>query len=264
MNAERVEQIVRFALAAAAREDDAWSRELGAIHLLKYVYLADLAFAERNGGASFTGVDWQFFNYGPWSPAVHTQVLSVVAAVGAIERIFSSPKFEKDSVRWHLDADDAEQIYRDADRALPSVVTSTVRRAVRSFGNDTTSLLHHVYGTRPMLRAAPQEGLSFAGLPAPAQPNAPAAQPALSVRAQKKEKERFEEAQARARAKLEEVRAKRAQRSRTPAPRYDDVFVAGQKWLDNLAGEPLEALSGEVEFSSEVWKDPWRTEPDAA
>jgi hypothetical protein len=266
MESEKVAQILKYALAVAARADEARSQELGAIHLIKYVYLADLAYAERNAGRTFTGVNWQFFHYGPWSPAVHDQVRNVVDSIAVVERIFSHPKYDKDGVRWRLEEGDAEELFAQMDRALPTIITSKVRWAVHTFGNDTTALLHHVYGTRPMLRAAPKEPLSFEGLSisSTAIPNVDTSTP-LSAKAQKKQKARYDEAQARIRAKLEERRAQRAQRNpTTQPPRYDDVFVEGQKWLDTLAGEPLEELEGELEFSDAVWKDPWRTEPDVA
>jgi hypothetical protein len=45
---------LKYILAAAGQEDYG-NREVGPIHLINYVYLADLAFAERHGGETFTG-----------------------------------------------------------------------------------------------------------------------------------------------------------------------------------------------------------------
>jgi hypothetical protein len=55
MDAARVEAVLGYALAVAAQADDWRHRELGPIHLLKYLYLADVAHAKRHGGESFTG-----------------------------------------------------------------------------------------------------------------------------------------------------------------------------------------------------------------
>jgi hypothetical protein len=49
-NLHRVDAILRYSLAVTAESDDPWDRELGPIHLLKGVYLADLAYAQRHGG----------------------------------------------------------------------------------------------------------------------------------------------------------------------------------------------------------------------
>jgi hypothetical protein len=46
---------------------------------------------------------------------------------------------------------------------------------------------------------------------------------------------------ARIQQRLEELRANRRPRvPPNPAPRYDEVFVMGQRWLDQRAADPLE------------------------
>jgi hypothetical protein len=266
MNTERVDQIMQYALAVAAQADDPWDHQLGAIHLIKYVYLADLAYAEHNNGQTFTGVDWKFYHYGPWAPSVNDRVSAVVNMLGASEHVFSSTKYEKDSIRWGLsDREQSEQVLIEMDSKLPTVITSKVRSAIRAFGHDTTGLLHHVYSTKPMLRAAPGEWLGFDGLGSESKATRTVETPVKpSVKAQKKEKELFEQLQAGARAKLEEVRARRVPRVPNPPPRYDEVFEEGRQWLDSLEGSPLEEIEGEVEIADDVWKDPWRSEPDVA
>ena len=49
MDIERVEKILKYILAAAGQEDPG-HRELGPVPLIKYVCLADSAFAEKNVG----------------------------------------------------------------------------------------------------------------------------------------------------------------------------------------------------------------------
>ncbi len=46
-----------------------------------------------------------------------------------------------------------------------------------------------------------------------------------------------------------------------PSPRYDQVFVEGQAWLDRLAGEPIEPETGELLVSDAVWKSDARSNP---
>lgn len=74
VDTDKIDLIIQFALLAAGDEDDFFDRQLGPIHLIKYVYLADLSFAKRNNGESFTGVDWEFYKFGPWSQQVNERV----------------------------------------------------------------------------------------------------------------------------------------------------------------------------------------------
>ena len=45
MDISRVDKIIQYSLLIAGDEDDFSDRQLGPIHLIKYVYLADLDFA---------------------------------------------------------------------------------------------------------------------------------------------------------------------------------------------------------------------------
>ena len=66
--------IIQYALLLAGEEDERFDRQLGPIHLVKYVFLADLAHAKRHGGESFTGATWLFHNFGPWDVAVYERI----------------------------------------------------------------------------------------------------------------------------------------------------------------------------------------------
>jgi hypothetical protein len=46
------------------------------------------------------------------------------------------------------------------------------------------------------------------------------------------------------------------------APRYDEVFIEGMKWLDSLAGPALESSTGTMVVSPEVWKSKARRGDD--
>src|ERR1700743_508919 len=87
---------VQYASAVAAEADDPRDRELGPIHLLKYLYLADLSFARGNHGATFSGTRWQFYKFGPWSAPMLDRIHAAVNAAGAQERRFSS-KYREDN-----------------------------------------------------------------------------------------------------------------------------------------------------------------------
>jgi hypothetical protein len=70
MDIKRVDLLLKYILPAAGQEDPG-NRELGPIHLIKYTYLADLIFAEKHGGESYTCAPWRFHHFGPWSPEVY-------------------------------------------------------------------------------------------------------------------------------------------------------------------------------------------------
>ena len=111
--------LLKYALAVAGQEKPG-NRELGAIHLVKYVYLADLAYADRHRGDTLTAVAWRFHNLisvhgrrtstplqligecffvhkpphrGGWV----SRIAPVVAAVGAQERRYSNPRYEDEA-----------------------------------------------------------------------------------------------------------------------------------------------------------------------
>src|SRR6266498_1490035 len=101
MDPLKVDLVLKYAMAAASREE--WDRrELGEIHLLKYVYLADLAYARRHEGTTFTGAPWRFYKFGPWTEQVYERIPVVLANLGAEERRVESSKSGGDFVRWRL------------------------------------------------------------------------------------------------------------------------------------------------------------------
>jgi len=48
-------------------------------------------------------------------------------------------------------------------------------------------------------------------------------------------------------AKLAEKKLKKQQITMAKPPRYDDVFFEGVKWLDSLAGDPVQEQDGEMD-----------------
>ncbi|HEX4965414.1 MAG TPA: hypothetical protein VF173_31680 [Thermoanaerobaculia bacterium] len=254
MDLKKVDQIVQYALALAGEAEDARNRELGPIHLLKYTYLADLAFAQ-DGKGSFTGAPWRFHKFGPWSIEIYERLPRAAQAIEAVERKFPSKFRDQDGIRWRLqDRHLAEAL----EARLPWPVARTVKQAVRQFGNDTTGLLHYVYNTDPMLKAAPGELLVLDPEP-PARPEEyvpePPPLPALS-------KTKVKKLQEIVKAKLKEKAEAEARVVPEPAPRYDQVFALGQDWLDGLAGEPVTAERGKIYFSDAIWKSPGRRDPE--
>lgn len=258
----KVDLVLQYALLVAGDEDNARDRQLGPIHLIKYVYLADLAFAETHAGATFTGIPWQFHKFGPWSQTVNERIAPALTAIHADRKVFPSRYRENDEwERWSL-TDDA---LRDRLAGLlPACITGGLRRWVRKFLAATPDLLAFVYNTAPMRNAAPAERLDFSRVARREQPLPASAddEPPLTV----KQKKKLRVSMNALRVKLEEKKDadRRRQASRPPrrAPRYDDVYFAGLEWLDSLAGEEVPTGEMSAVFADGIWKSPARTDDD--
>ena len=259
----KVDLVLQYTILAAGEEDELSDRQLGPIHLIKYVYLADLIYARWNNGTTFTGTPWKFYKFGPWSQEVNARITPALTAINAEKISFPSDYGDKDDwVRWSIKD---EQLAEMKERSLPSVITGRLKRDIHKFGKDTPGLLDYVYTTRPMLAAAPNEYLDFslaiedgAGKP---RDSVLLGMNQLST----KKRKAFQSG-------MFELQQKQKSRSRTYAqliipvahPRYDEIFNDGIKWLDQLAGEPIP--SGEVvaEFSPDVWKSSTRKGVDVS
>lgn len=259
---ERIRSVMRYAVAVAANADDPRLRELGPIHLIKYVYLADLAYAARHDGETYTGTSWRFHHFGPWAMEVWQELQPAMSSPAITHRSFSG-RYQDDISRWSSKKPGLEE---QLESQLPFEVSRALKRGVGDFGNDTTGLLHHVYRTSPMLRAAPGEQLDFSAVVEPERQtrargeSVPAAEPLSKTAAKRRQAAREELRERFQRALAESATARREARSPRP-PRYDEVFARGQDWLDSLAGEPLQPLEGELFVSEEIWKSSTRFEP---
>jgi hypothetical protein len=226
-----------------------------------------LAFAERHGGETFTGTPWRFHHYGPWSSEVYNRIEPVVQEVGAQERKISSPKLEDDMTRFSkVD----EGLFNQLERDLPLILTINIKKLIHSFGDDTSILLHHVYRTRPMLEAAPGDFLSFKeeAFEVPAHPEvlSKASDVVGLYQSPSKKKRRadMKTLKEQIQAKLAEKKLQKQQIKLSKAPRYDDVFFEGVKWLDSLDGDPVQEQEGVISFSEDIWKSPARMVPDVS
>ncbi|MCZ0954745.1 MAG: hypothetical protein OXQ89_06735 [Rhodospirillaceae bacterium] len=258
----RTELVLQFALLVAGEEDSPYDRQLGPIHLLKYVYLADLVNVRRNGGEIFTGADWRFHNFGPWSNAIHEVIDPALRKIGAEKLKFASDYGEDDWVRYSV-RDDC--LLTEKGRSLPACIAMELRRDVHKFGKDTPALLDYVYKTKPMLSASPNDYLDFSleveSSTAMTQERQQLKIDKLSARKRKQFRER-----------LGKLR-KEHQRRKTARPnlldpvasrRHDDIYEEGIAWLDQLAGPPIESGDRLVEFSGEVWNSPTRKGGDVS
>jgi hypothetical protein len=124
--------------------------------------------------------------------------------------------------------------------------------------------LRHVYLTRPVLQAAPNEPLVFEAAPQAGEvgqaPDRSAAVP-RSVRERRRLQVQQEERRAHVQALLHEKLQKRPHPA-TPPPRYDEVYAEGLAWLERAAGEPPAPGEGELVVDPTIWKSSSRQDPD--
>lgn len=251
-NTANLDLVLQYALLVAGESDEHFDRQLGPIHLIKYVYLGDVAFAERHHGETFTGIEWKFYKFGPWSQAVNERIPVALAAIGADSKVFPSDyEGKEDWLRWSI-RDDGLLATRE--HQLPPEIAMSLRKDIRRFGKDTPSLLDYVYKTAPMLAAAPNELLDFSiARVAPKQPQRELVLKMDSVSAKRKKvfKERMRTLQ-------EKIESSTHDRSALvnpiKSPPSEDLFQKVTDWLDGLAGEQLAQKQVTAEFSSDVWK----------
>lgn len=256
INTARVDKIIQYALAVAS-EQDFGDRELGPIHFVKYVYVADLEYAKSHDGVTYTGANWTFYHFGPWCPAVHDRIDPALKAIGADKKVISSIKCDDDFVRWHMpDKDIADEMEKELD----FLVSINVKNAVRKFAADTYSLLHYVYKTQPMLDAAPNESLVFLPVNLPKKAKSAEEKKEPTARQLKKQKQKTDRMRSFVQKQLDKKKKQVA--SKQPAPRYDEVFAAGQAMLDDLAGSPITTETLVCEIADDVWKSKSRHDPD--
>ena len=261
-DSSRIDLVLQYALLVAGEQDEKFDRQLGPIHLLKYVYLADLYHAEKNEGATYTGINWQFYKFGPWSQSVNERIEPALSAIGADIKSFPSNYEEnQEQIRWSLQD---EHLLQERERQLPGTITFHLRRNVLDFAKDTQSLLYYVYNTKPMLNAAPGEYLDFT-VTGNVSANNPAAIPLRMDSLSNRKKKQFKE---RMRALRVRHKNKRKEDSKlikpVKKPRYDDVYHEGIAWLDSLAGPQFAEGEYTVEFSDEVWKSATRKGEDVS
>jgi hypothetical protein len=259
-NRDAIDRVLQYAIVAAADEDDPRDRELGPVHLLKFVYLTDLAWARAHDGNTYTGAEWRFHHFGPWELGVYERVEPAIAAIEANRRVVSGGRSSDEFVRFGL-THQVDLIRERLEAALPIAITSAVRNAVHEFGSDTASLLRHVYLTPPMLRAAPEDRLDFTlvALRMAATDASPESATRLTARLRRQRKQVLETGRQLLRQRFASTPG---QTVTAPAPRYDEVFSAGVKWLDSLAGAPLESVAGELTVAPGIWHSATRRDPD--
>ena len=264
MNKSRIHKLLQYALAEASQNENWDQRELGPIHLIKYVYLADLAYAEVHGGETYTGIPWRFHKFGPRCEDVFLEIDTALAAIGAEKKQISG-QYQDDYFRWrNTDLELADRLQSDLD-FLPAL---SIKDAVRTFGSDTAGLLDYVYRTEPMLRAAPGEELDFSSFQKlhrdPEEDELDISRPfsqGQQKRRNKKIAELKEELKKRFQKKQERIKHQERDSTQPPS-RYDEVYHEGVAWLDSLACEEIPESSFTASIHPDLWKSRARHDPD--
>jgi len=253
---QRIDQIILFSLLEAGHEDDLWDRELGPIHLVKYVYLADLAYSEYHKGETFTGVPWRFYHFGPWAEEVYLRINPVLEDIGASIKQISSPKVKDDFYRYSYSDD---ELYNELLNSLPLDITGPLKKVIHNYGKDTAELLHYVYRTRPMICASPGEYLCF--MPKKQDQDLEVEQiqeQKLSVKRKTLKKAAIETLKKEMADRFKQALAQKKEIPEFIPPRYDDIYNEGIKWVESLAGDPINKEEGTLEVSPDFWKANFR------
>lgn len=251
---ERIRLLIEFALLSAAEADDFFARKLGIIHLLKYLYLADLAYAEKHKGERFTDTKWIFYHFGPWSAETWAEIPKTLERLGAQEERFPSSRYEKDAVRYSMDKN--ERRLEELEAKMPFWVTRSIKNAIQKYGSDTSGLLHYVYKTPPMIKAAFKDELNFDSVAKETEvKTTPEVAPSKQWKAKHADLQK----------KVQEMLAqKKSQPSKlvpqVSPPRYDEVFERGLRTLERT--EEMKPLDGELVFGDDIWHSPFRTDDE--
>lgn len=260
-NTSRIHILLQYALLVAGEEDHPFDRQLGPIHLIKYVYLADLYYARRNQGETFTGADWRFYNFGPWSPVVYEQIEPALLAINADKKVMDGDYGEKQEwVRyWFRD----EQLLSDKERQLPPEIKLHLRREIHKYGSDTTTLLDYIYKTKPMISAAPNEYLDFL---VAIDDSSPIESQALRIdNASNKKKKKFKVGMQKIQQSYNDKKASKGKLvPLVKEPVFDEIYDEGVAWLNQLAGPEITPGEKSAHFSDEVWKSSTRKGEDVS
>lgn len=261
INTKNLDLIIQYSLLAAGDEDDYLSRQLGPIHIIKYVYLADLNYAKHNEGETYTGAEWIFYKFGPWSQDVYARIEPALLAINANKKSIPSDFEDKeDWVRW--DKHD-EYLFNEKQKQLPSKITVLLKQLIHKFGKDTSSLLDYVYKTIPMLHAAPKEQLNFSLVKNKMIETHTELlrEPTIT----KKRNKEFKQGMSNIKKRLQEKKLSKTELINPISKfEYDEVYIRGMEWLESLSGEQFTSSTISAEFEDTVWKSSSRRGGDVS
>jgi hypothetical protein len=251
MNQRRIYDIIQYSVLVAGQEDEYFDRDLGPIHIIKYVYLADLAYAQYNNGETYTGIDWTFYNFGPWNFDLFECIEPALEEIGAERRVIESRyKDREDFVRYSLGNYD---LFEKKGSSLPLVISARLQQDIHKHKKDTPGLLGYVYGTKPMISAAPGERLDFS-VAVKSRPEKLEYNSKFENLSIKKQKKFLKGLQAiRKKRKESKIRMDKGYIQSPIKPMHDQIYEDGLDWVESLAGKKLPEQEFEAQFSEDIW-----------
>jgi len=155
MDVSKIINLIQFIICYGAEQDI----KLTTIRLVKFMYLADLYHARWFGGKTLTGLPWAFVYYGPYCTQVMAHIDDAVSKGFIFEDVRESRyKASKDYSLFSCPDQKSEAL----ENLFPIPVTSGLKEAIKTLGDDTAALLDYIYfGTEPMMEARPGDLLNF-------------------------------------------------------------------------------------------------------
>jgi len=258
MNKEISKKIIQYTLLTAGEEDDYKSRPLGPIHILKYLYLADLYYASKHEGETYSGIIWKFHKFGPWSNEAHDLIDSSLSEIRAKKYTHKSDYGDDDFIRWSLTD---SRLLRNLERSINVGVLHFVKQSIHNHLSDTESLLHYVYLSKPMRNTKPGQSLNFSVY-----------QKGAQVKVVETKKENISKRKSKLfNKRISEFRSNLRKPSRKDIKRiqtsdlnngYDEIYNLGVEWLNGLATDKISETNLEVSFTDDVWDSDMRKEDE--
>jgi len=250
MDLKRVETLLKFILLTNG-ENSIHERSLCTTHLIKYLYLADLEYAALNHGETYTGIDWRFLNFGPWSSEAATTIDEVISHEPGIQSHVFKPSGAQQERECYSYTD--SPTLASVETELPSSITIKLRWHINRNKNHLDTLLQDVYNTQPMLCGKPGNSLDFHVV---AQENPSTCQPspvAIDSPGKKISKLKMDAARKKVAALLEQRKSRKK-----AIPVYDQDFLDGMKWLDSVHEEGVSPGEIQLQIPDEFWDSSFR------
>jgi hypothetical protein len=126
--------------------------------LHKLVYLADLYSAEETHGKTYTGEEWRFLHFGPFSNAVARTMDELASS----KQLFAEARARDDDSEFVLYSPMGSHGPALRDIGLPGAVALRIDSDLKRYSKNLSALLDYVYfRTAPMEQATPGSTLDF-------------------------------------------------------------------------------------------------------
>lgn len=226
------------AVFAILREARDLNQRLTTTALIKYLYLLDVLHARETNGKTWTGWEWRFLHFGPWTAQAKNAIEELAAKRFIEAEACTSREGDKDYTLYSLPSSKSAPSLKEI--GVPNGAKVELDAYFNRFNGDLPRLLDFVYfHTEPMADAKLGQVLDFSGCVK----TTPSSLKAVQMRPiDKKAVDAFK---AKLRANIEDKK-KRMKRIAWEGP-YDRVYDEG---LSELEGEPLPVgLSGKTKIS---------------